>query len=120
MGVSTEKRIKQLEDDIKALKATYSVYGGAMRLYLSNSPVYDAGDNVILAKIKFTPDWISEKNIFVSSIRCEVDDDSFLSSYGILDVQDGSGSVIIKIPVPGGKFSIGLVSTSPGTFTRIQ
>ena len=120
MAIDTEKRIRQLEDEIKALKATYSVYGGAMQVYLSNSPVYDAGDDVINARIKFTPDHRPKGKLLVSSIRCTVNDNNYLSSYGVLDVQDGSGSVIIQLPVPGGKFSVGIVTTSTGTFTQLE
>lgn len=120
MAIKTEQRIRQLEDEIKALKATYSVYGGAMQVYLSASPVYDAGGTILTAKIKFTPDIKPKGNLFVASIRCDVRGDNFLSSYAIPAVQDGSGDIIIQVPIPGGQFSVSLVATSPGTFTRLQ
>ena len=120
MAIDTEKKIRQLEDEIKALKATYSVYGGAMQVYLSNSPVYDIGGHIIQTRVKFTPDHKPKGKLLVSSVRCTVDDNNYLSSYGVLDVQDGSGSVVIQLPVIGGKFSVGIVTTSTGTFTRLQ
>lgn len=120
MAIKTEQKIARLEDEIKSLKSTYSVYGGAMQSYLSVSPTYDAGESVINAKVKFTPDIKPSGNLLVSSIRCGVDNDNFLSSYAVVAVQDGSGSVIIQAPIPGGTFSFSLVTTSPGTFTRLQ
>lgn len=120
MTINLEKKITQLEDEIKALKATYSVYGGAMQAYLSVSPTYDAGTLITNARVKFTPDIRPRGNLLVSSIRCDVAGDNFLSSYAVVDVQDGSGSIIIQAPIPGGQFSFSLVTTSPGTFTRLQ
>lgn len=123
MAISTEKKIKQLEDEIKALKATYSVYGGAMQVYLSQSPVYVAGEYVTNAKIKFTPDYKPKDELLVASLRCDINNNNFLTHYATIAVQDGSGSIIIQLPVPiasGGKFSVSIATTSPGTFTRLQ
>lgn len=120
MAVTTEKKLSLLENKIKALKSTYSVYGGAMNLYLSVSPTYDSEGQIINAKIKFTPDYKPPGNLLISSIRCDLHNDNDLSSYAVPAVQDGSGSVIIQIPVAGDLFSVSLVSTSPGTFTRIS
>lgn len=120
MAIRTEQKITKLEDEIRALKATYSVYGGAMLSYLSASPTYDAGASFINAKVKFTPDIKPKGNLLVASIRCNVDNDSSYSSFAVLAVQDGSGDIVIQVPIPGGKFSFSVVSTSPGTFTRLQ
>lgn len=120
MAINSEKKITQLENEIRSLKATYSVYGGAMQAYLSSSPVYDAGSSLVNARVKFTPDIRPSGNLLVASIRCDVTGNNFLSSYAIVDVQDGSGSIIIQAPIPGGTFSFSLVTTSPGTFTRLQ
>lgn len=119
MGLSSEKKLRHLEDELKALKATYSVYGGAMLSYLSVSPTYDAGGSVLTAKIKFTPDIKPIGPLLVSSIRCDLSGNNFLSSYATVAVQDGSGSVIIQVPIVGGTFSISITTTSPGTFTRL-
>lgn len=120
MAVKAEQKIAKLENELQALKATYSVYGGAMLSYISFSPTYDAGDQLINARVKFTPDIKPRGNLLVASIRCDVDNDNFFSSYAVPAVQDGSGSIIIQAPIPGGTFSFSLVSTSPGTFTRLQ
>lgn len=119
MGVNTEIKLQRLEDEVKALKATYSVYGGAMLSYLTASPIYDTAGSVLMAKVKFTPDIKPNGPLLVSSIRCDIVGDNFLSSYAIVGVQDGSGSVIIQVPIAGGTFSISITTTSPGTFTRL-
>lgn len=120
MAVKAEQKIAKLENEIQALKATYSVYGGAMLLYMSVSPIYDAGDRLINVKVKFTPDIKPRGNLLVASIRCDVNNDNFFSSYAVPAVQDGSGSIIIQAPIPGGTFSFSLVTTSTGTFTRLE
>ena len=91
-----------------------------MLSYISNSPIYDAGGSAVNARVKFTPDIKPKGKLLVTSIRCDVNENNFLSSYAVVAVQDGSGSIIIQAPIPGGKFSFSLVSTSPGTFTRIM
>lgn len=120
MAIDTSQRIKNLENEIRALKATYSVYGGAMKLYLSTSPVYQAGGMFFNGKVKFTPSFPTSGNIFVASVRYDISGDSFFSHYAITNIQDGSGSVVIEVPVVGGTFSVSLVATTPGTFTRLQ
>lgn len=120
MAIKAEQKIAKLENEIQALKATYSVYGGAMLSYMSTSPTYDAGESVINARVRFTPDIRPRGKLLVASIRCDIDNDNFFSSYAVPAVQDGSGSIIIQAPIPGGTFSFSLVSTSPGTFTRLQ
>ena len=119
MGIKTEKTLQQLENEVKALKATYNVSGGLINSYLSVSPTYDGENFVGLAKVQFTPDFKPKGNLLVSSIRCDLTNNNFLSSYAIVAIQDGSGDIIIQIPVVGENFSISLVTTSPGSFTRI-
>ena len=124
MAISTEKKIKQLEDELLSLKATYSIYGGNMKLYTSYSDVYDLGSQVVILRLKFTPDFAPSGTIIIGSIHyvnSTGEGDSYnLSNYAYSEIQDGSGSVVIRMPVVGGTAQISLVSTSPGTFTRIQ
>lgn len=120
MAVNLERKIQELENEIRALKSTYGVYGGAMKSYLSTSPTYtNEGGYIIWAHIKFTPDFKPTGNLLVSSVLYTLDDRNY-ASYALSLIQDGSGDVIIEVPVVGDRFSITLVSTSPGTFTRLQ
>lgn len=124
MAISTEKKIKQLEDELLSLKATYSIYGGNMKLYTSYSDVYSVGSQIVYLRLKFTPDFAPSGNIIIGSIHyintSSGGEPYNLSSYAYSEIQDGSGSVVIRMPVVGGTAQISLVSTSPGTFTRLQ
>ena len=48
MAIKSEQKIAKLENEIRALKATYSVYGGAMLSYMSTSPIYDVAEDTTL------------------------------------------------------------------------
>lgn len=123
MAINTEKKIKQLESELIALKSTYSIYGGNMKLYTSYSDTYDVAGAVVDMRIKFTPDFVQSGNILIGSIYYENTTEEGVSynfsNYAYPEIQNGDGTVIIRFPVIGGTARIGLVSTSPGTFTRI-
>lgn len=129
MAIDLEKRIQILENELKALKATYSVYGGAMKTYTSVSQSFSwtiTYPIAILPVVRFTSDWERNKNILVASVYVKMWDENgnLLRSPGelSLDIQNKNGSVDIHfLPNPDMKtFKVFLYSTSPGTFTRIQ
>lgn len=128
MAIDLEKRIQILEDELKALKATYSVYGGAMKTYMSVSQSFSWSlvYPVVLPVVRFTSDWERNKNILVASVYVKMWDENgnLLRSPGelSLDIQNKNGSVDIHfLPNTLMKtFKVTLYSTSPGTFTRIQ
>lgn len=128
MAIDTEKRIQILEDELKALKATYSIYGGAMKTYQSISQSFSWSWvlPVVIPIVRFTSDWERNKNILVASINIEMrdgDGQPVLSSPDFsIDIQNKTGSVDIHLlpNVRMKSFRISLYSTSPGTFTRIQ
>lgn len=128
MAVNLEKRIQILDDQLKALKATYSVYGGAMKIYGSTSQVFDwtLTIPVNIPVVRFTSSWETNKNILVASIKVEMWNSGGSLIYSppemSLDIQNKTGSVDIHLlpNVDMTKFRITLYSTSPGTFTRIN
>ena len=124
MAVNTERKIKKLEDELKALKATYTISGGLVKTYRSASPTYNLPDELIKVRIKFTPDYVSNQRILVSSIFVEVQNDygsTFnFTQYSYCEIQSGDGSVVINVPGLGGTVRVEIAATSPGTFTRIQ
>lgn len=128
MGLDLEKRIQNLENELKALKATYSVYGGAMKTYASISPTYSWSWTIppVIPVVRFTSDWVRDKNILVASVNVEMwDENGVLIRSPVelsLDIQNKNGSVDIHLlPDPLMEtFRISLYSTSPGTFTRIN
>ena len=127
MKPNLEKRISQLENEIKALKSTYMISGGAMKTYLSYSAVYTITD--VFAedpvRIKFRPSFGGSKDNLVSSFFVEQTYISGYSAnfsqYAVMTKQD-DGSVIFRIPLMWSvsTIRIGVASTVPGTFTRIS
>lgn len=122
MAINTEKRIKELEDELRALKAVYNISGGAMKTYISTSQTFTVQSTSFNARVKFTPEYKPEGNLLISSIRCYDYrlGNNFLTQYVITQIQDGSGSVIIQFPVITNSFSVSLASISPGTFTLVE
>jgi len=128
MAIDTEKRIQILEDELKALKATYSIYGGAMKTYQSISQSFSWSWSLpeIIPVVRFTSDWERNKNILVASVNVEMRDENgnviFSPPELSLDIQNKNGSIDIHIlpNIDMKSFRVALYSTSPGTFTRIQ
>lgn len=128
MAVNLEKRIQVLCDELKALKAIYSVYGGAMKIYGSTSQVFDWSLTipVNIPVVRFTSSWETNKNILVASINVEMWNSGGSLIYSppemSLDIQNKNGKVDIHLlpNVDMTKFRVTLYSTSPGTFTRIN
>lgn len=126
MGLNTETRIQKLENEVKALKATYMLSGGLMRVYESISPVYSFSiitDPPII--IKFTSDFVTSQPILVASVVVVEELSNGItgnySAYTVTQIQSGDGNIIIQPAFTIGTISvqIKLVATSPGTFTRI-
>lgn len=128
MAINIEKRIQILEDELKALKATYSIYGGAMKTYqsVSQSFSWTLSWPVVIPVVRFTSDWERNKNILVASVNVEMRDENgniiFSPPELALDIQNKTGSIDIHIlpNIDMKTFRVTLYSTSPGTFTRIQ
>lgn len=123
MGLTTEKRLKALEDEIKALKAAYKIYGGAMRLYESISPYYSV-DGAMFTKIKFTPDYNNGSDVFIASAqyfyrRGGITPEN-LTTWLYFLPQDGDDSITMIAPsLFNGEVQVSVMSTVPGTFTRV-
>ena len=126
--IRTEKWLQRLEDELKAIKATYTIYGGAMKTYLSYSDRYTINDvfGESPLVLKFTPSFGSNEYINVASFTIEQtitgsDSTINLSEYTIISEQHGDGTVTFKIPllVMVDTVRVGIASTVPGTFTRI-
>lgn len=128
MAVNLEKRIQILDNQLKALKATYSVYGGAMKIYGSTSQSFSWSWTLpeVIPVVRFTSSWETNKNILVASVYVEMKDENGDVLYSppelSLDIQNKTGSVDIHIlpNINMKSFKVTLYSTSPGTFTRIN
>ncbi len=127
MSIAVEKRIQKLEDELKALKSTYMLSGGAVKTYLSYSQTIEItdwyNDNPLI--MKFKSDFGDSKEILVASFFLEQTtlwgDNYNFSQYVMPYEQTGDGTITFKVPLSlgVGSVKIGMVSTVPGTFTRI-
>ena len=124
MGLTTEKKLKSLEDEIKALKAAYKIYGGAMRLYESISPDISV-EGALFMKIRFTPDYNTGADFVIASARYFYKDvnqpPTDLTNRLYFLPQDGDNSITMVIPALfDGEVQVSVMSTVPGTFTRVS
>lgn len=127
MAVNTEKKLQRIEDDILSLKATYTISGGAMKLYESVSPnfIYDSSELIHQGRIRFTVDYTSGESLIIASITYkfvnERDGQVYdLSQYTYLEPQTDPNYVDIRLIVFPGTVQVTIVTTVPGTFTRIS
>ena len=128
MNFNNEKWLQKIENELKALKATYTIYSGAMKTYISHSDTYTITD--VFAEspllLKFTPSFTSNKYITVASFIIEETTDKSsdpinLSEYVITQEQTGDGTVTFEVPllVSVETVRVSIASAVPGTFTRI-
>lgn len=128
MTSTNEKWLQRIENELKAIKATYTIYSGAMKTYISYSDVYTIDDVFTESPlvVKFTPYFNSDGYVVVSSFAIDqITDQSSnpinLSEYAITREQTGDGTVTFEIPllVSVETVRVSIASTAPGTFTRI-
>lgn len=123
MGIATEKRLKRIEDMLQELKATYMISGGSMKLYESVSPVFTNSQS-FRVRIKFTPNYNVTEDIIVSSIFYEFVNSSNISynfsQYAFIEPQDNNSYIVFNVPALSGTLRLKIISTVPGTFTRIS
>ena len=122
-----EKRLKALEDELKAMKASYATAGSAARLYVTeiNATIEAAPilEPAIPVDFRFTPIYRGLSNNMIVSVSAK-SDYAFVSSG--LEVyalpQNGNGTATIRVrnlyTIPL-SFKIVVSSTSPGTIVRI-
>ncbi len=125
MGISTEKRLFALEEEIKALKSTYTISGGMMKLYESISPIFTitSGDITYKTIIRFTPNYSHVNNMIIPSIYYEfIDDNGKIYNFSnYVRIEPPTNNYLsITMPALMGTIQIKLISNIPGTFTRIQ
>lgn len=122
MAVTLEQRLMKIEQEIKSLKAIYSVYGGLMKTYFTEKTI-DVTNGSYNLKVKFTPSFSTNKKTIISSVfyKVTVNGNEFVLDNNYISVQDGSGEVIFNFgpALPGTSLFIQIASMVPGTFTRI-
>ena len=126
MAIDTEKKLQRIEDGILALKATYAISGGAMKLYESVSPafVYESGGYIHQGRIRFTADYSTGESLIISSMTYHFTNEYGVtydfSSYSYIEPQTNPNYIDIRMVVMPGTVQVSVVTTVPGTFTRIS
>ncbi len=124
MAVKTlEKRLRIIEDEIKAMKACYDTAGSLVKMYVTKMPAVTTGGgsgwhNV---KIRFTPTYGQDRVNLITLVAI-VDSNTYYVAPFMTAPQNGSGNVDITIYnlVSTQKVEVIASGTSPGTFTRIS
>lgn len=127
MIIDTEKKLQELENEIKALKATYTISGGAIKTYFTYSETYTIIDVLVESPVvlKFTSLYGGDRSILITSFfvqqTTKSGNDINLSQYCLIQEQKQDGTVTIEIPLLStvDAVRVGLTSSVPGTFTRI-
>lgn len=123
MAMKLEQRLSKLEDEVKALKATYNIYGGLVRCYLNSYSVDIPDDAPTSIRVRFTPITSADGKVLIFGYYYNVLNHGVVESLddGYIDVQSSNGEVTINIAfVSGMTVNISLLTPAPGTFTRIQ
>ena len=125
MGVSLEKRLFKLEDELKSLKSTYTISGGLIELYESESPVFQitAGDIQYNTIIKFTPNYLSVDNLIIPSIyyECRDENNNLYNFSPYVRISPPTDNyILLNMPALVGTIQLRLISNIPGNFTRVQ
>lgn len=122
--MNLEKRLKALEDAIKALKAVCIVSASKVKTYVSQSQTFSATTRTV--RIKFTPTYNPGGNVITTlHAVVSVQDTPVGFEYSVNEPQDGSGEVVIKVqfePYSSGttyQVKVLAFGTSPGTFSVV-
>lgn len=123
-----EKKLTELEDNLKALKATYSISGGLARMYVQKDTMPATGVDARhhLVRLKFTPRYgMGQNNLisfFVTLSAVYYGIVSEMMANFVVKPQSGNGEIILEIynVMEGETIKIITAGTSPGTFTRIS
>lgn len=122
-----EKRLNNLENDVKELKATYNVAGGNVRLYVTKASYTATLNTTTTVKATFTPTYIVGPATMatMNGKAVKTGGTKLFTFWGAHQVpQDGTGKVVLEYPIidsigmPGDatySFEAVVSSTSPGT-----
>ena len=122
MAITTEKRLKQLEDEVKSMKVCYNTAGSLVKMYVTRmGEITTGGSGWTDMKIKFTPTYGMGRNNLITLVPIVDRNQYYIAPYAV-NPQDGSGEVIITIYALASTQKVDVIAsgTSPGTFTRIQ
>ena len=127
---TTQQRLRALENDIKALKATYAVAGGNVRMYISTTTMTITITGTTVVRVKFSPTY-GAGHITMATMTGNAKVISGTGLYGFWaphqEPQTGDGVVLAfpfddpyaqHIPTTY-QLTVTVAATSPGTFSMI-
>lgn len=125
-----EKRLQKLENDIKDLKATYTIAGGNVKMYITKATFNVTVSSNTTKQVLFTPTYGVGQEIMatMSGKASYVSGSVFVTCWGAhQQIQDGSGNVILEFPFVNyygtgtNTYSLEVVvsATTPGTLSLV-
>lgn len=109
MSRSVESRLRDLENENNARKASYPVAGSSIQFKVSKSKIFhiispnNPGlDKILLIRIKFIPkiDFPKNSNIMVSLISSVMNDGKPYYFYSQNDeIQEGGGEILLRLSI---------------------
>ena len=123
MGVNLEKRLRKLEDELKALKVCYNTAGSLVKMFVQRMGFITVGGGAGLhdVTIRFTPTYGRGHNNIINLVAV-VDSSTYYVAPFTVNPQNGSGSVDITIYNLSESQKVDVIasSPSPGIFTRLS
>lgn len=124
MAVKLEQKLAALEDEVIALKSTYTIYGGLVKSYM-NTYSWTNNTEISSLKVRFRPDYLrGEGKTLVFGFYYSATKNNIVEPLddGFISIQDDSGDVILNIAFlfSGYTVNLALFTSVPGTFTRLQ
>lgn len=128
MAISLEKRVANLENELKALKAVCPISGSLAKMYVQKSEIISVGGSTLLhaMEVDFTPTFKTSLEYLVTLFPIVKSTYAGISweKVPIFDVkpQTGNGKIRIKIYNLANTDKVTIIASgsSPGTFTRIS
>lgn len=124
MAVSTtEKKLKKIEDELKAMKVCYNTAGSLVKMYVTKMGAVTVGGGAGLHDmvVRFTPTYGAGRVNLITLVAI-VDSNTYYVAPFATTPQDGSGAVDITIFDLASTQKVEVIAsgTSPGIFTRIS
>lgn len=125
-----EKRLQKLENDIKDLKATYTIAGGNVKMYITKATFSVTVSSNTTKQVLFIPTYGVGQEIMatMSGKANYVSGSALVTCWGAhQQIQDGSGNVILEFPFVNyygtgtNTYSLEVVvsATTPGTLSLV-
>lgn len=125
MAVKLEQKLTALEDEVIALKSTYTIYGGLVKSYMNTYSWTNNTGQIASLKVRFRPDYLrGEGKTLVFGFYYSATKNNVVEPLddGFISIQDDSGDVILNIAFLFSDYTVNLTlfTSVPGTFTRLQ